>query len=423
MNRQVSTWRKRTLAVAAACAVSALGAGLQAPAAHAETLRQMQWHVTAMRLADAWKISKGKGVAVAVIDSGVDRTTADLRGQVVGGRNFTGTKGSPFTDTEGHGTGMASLIAGTGVAGGGTGAIGVAPESKILSLKTTNVGDTQVGQTYHGPLLSQQLAEAIRYAADSPARIINISMGESKDELTGGAISRIQAAVDYARSKDKLIFAAVGNQGRNGSPLEYPAGSRGVVGVGAFGKDGKATAMSTKGPQVDLSGAGKDIAKACPADIGPHCVNRGSGTSDATALASGSAALVWSAHPGWTANQVLRVLIDTAGRPTSGNARNDYVGYGAVRPRVALQHPGNPGPAGVYPLAEHEGWGSPSPKPKAPGAQPSKAAAGPANGRNAAVKKSGGGDALPIAGAVAGGAVVLGGAAAFFFVRRRRAWN
>jgi subtilisin family serine protease len=76
------------------------------------------------------------------------------------------------------------------------------------------------------------------------------------------------------------------------------------------------------------------------------------GTSDATAIASASAALIWSKHPNWTNNQVLRVMLDTASKPTSGKERTDYIGYGAVRPRIALTDPGDPGPADVYPLPD-----------------------------------------------------------------------
>ncbi|AYV27958.1 hypothetical protein EES41_14625 [Streptomyces sp. ADI95-16] len=76
------------------------------------------------------------------------------------------------------------------------------------------------------------------------------------------------------------------------------------------------------------------------------------GTSSASALASASAALLWSAHPDWTNNQVLRVLLNTAGKPKDGAKRNDYIGYGVVRPRVAVPNPGDPGPANEFPLPD-----------------------------------------------------------------------
>lgn len=88
---------------------------------------------------------------------------------------------------------------------------------------------------------------------------------------------------------------------------------------------------------------------ACSGETG---VCKGRGTSDATAIASASAALIWSKHPDWTNNQVLRVMLNTAGGPTSGAERTDYVGYGVVRPRIALKTPGDPGPADEYPLPD-----------------------------------------------------------------------
>lgn len=88
---------------------------------------------------------------------------------------------------------------------------------------------------------------------------------------------------------------------------------------------------------------------ACGGETG---VCKGKGTSDATAIASASAALIWSKHPDWTNNQVLRVMLNTAGGPTSGAERTDYIGYGVVRPRIALKTPGDPGPADEYPLPD-----------------------------------------------------------------------
>lgn len=88
------------------------------------------------------------------------------------------------------------------------------------------------------------------------------------------------------------------------------------------------------------------------------------GTSDATALASASAALIWSKHPTWTNNQVLRVMLNTIGAPTDGAKRNDSIGYGIVRPRIALQNPGDPGPADEYPLPDLAAAASASPSPQ-----------------------------------------------------------
>ena len=426
MKRRVRTRVQRALAVVATSGALMLGIG--ALPAQAQTLRQMQWHIDAMRLPEAWQISKGMGVTVAVIDTGVDRSIPDLHGQVLDGKSFAYPVDSPYHDKDGHGTEMASLIAGTGAADGGTGAIGAAPAAKILPIRILNdPRDTNEAASAEG--FTAQLDQALRYAADSQARVINVSQAVPASSLRPQDVTALQSAVDYARSKGKLIISGSGNSGEHGSPVEYPSASRGVVGVGALDRNGKALALSTKGPQVDLSALGGGVSSACPSGVKPRCVATGSGTSNATALTSGSAALLWSAHPSWTANQVLRVLLNTASKPTDGADRNDSIGYGAVRPRVALQTPGDPGPADVYPLAQHEGWQQ-SPQPSA---TPSSGAAGTAapapsastSGKGAAASAdSGGGGGSSTPWIAAGAAVVVlaaGGSALAVRSRRRRA--
>ncbi|MFJ9371927.1 S8 family serine peptidase [Streptomyces sp. NPDC101455] len=155
--------------------------------------------------------------------------------------------------------------------------------------------------------------------------------------------------------------------------------------------------------------------------MGQSGLCRGHGTSDATALASASAALIWSKHPTWTNNQVLRVLLNTVGAPTDGAKRNDSIGYGIVRPRIALQRPGDPGPAGEYPLpdlAAAQASTSPSSR-----ASDSSAAGAPAKADKlpASASPSGGsGGSVLWTGLAVGSVVVLGAGAVVLAVRRRR---
>lgn len=321
--------------------VGLLLAGVAATPAHAQTIREQQWHLDAMKADDIWKTSTGRGVTVAVIDTGVGRVP-ELEGQVLQGKVFpaSDTQGDPRDDYNGHGTSMAAIIAGTGKHPSGDGAYGLAPGVKILPLRVPNTLEAASTPSW---------AEAIRYAADSEAKVINISQareGKPEDDR-----ERAQA-VKYALSKGKLIFAAVGNDGDSLNKINYPAATPGVVGVGAVDPNGEATKESEHGPQVDMSAPGIDIVTACARKTG-LCTSHG--TSDASALASASAALLWSAHPDWTNNQVLRVLLNTAGKPVDGVARNDYVGYGVVRPRVAVPTPGDPGPHGRVSAARSRG--------------------------------------------------------------------
>ncbi|MFE4923456.1 type VII secretion-associated serine protease mycosin [Streptomyces sp. NPDC056661] len=311
--------------------------------AHADSVRSMQWHLDAMKAEEMWATSTGDGVTVAVIDSGVDATNPDLAGQVLKGLNLEhNVSGDEFKDYNGHGTAMAAIIAGTGKSRDGDGAFGLAPGAKILPIRMFNPTKA-ANQASADRKFNTDAPTAIRYAVDHGAKIVNISLGHE----TGS--QQLTDAVKYALDKDSLIFAAVGNSGDKANMVEYPAGTPGVVGVSAIGKDLRRTDESQYGGQVDLSAPGEDVVYACAGETG---VCRGHGTSDATAIASASAALIWSKHPDWTNNQVLRVMLNTAGGPTSGAERTDYIGYGVVRPRIALKTPGDPGPADEYPLPD-----------------------------------------------------------------------
>ncbi|MGW7461471.1 type VII secretion-associated serine protease mycosin [Streptomyces sp. NPDC054797] len=379
--------------------VGLLLAGVAATPAHAETIRSQQWHLDAMKVDEIWKISKGKGVTVAVIDDGIV-DIPELEGQILSGQDFTSKGGDGHSENGGHGTGMAAMIAGTGKHPSGDGSYGLAPEVKILPIRVSN-----------NQMATPTWVAAIRYAADSDAKVINMSIGivsKPEDDLERAE------AVKYALSKGKLIFAAVGNSGDTHNELAYPGATPGVVGVGAVDAAGEPTKESQHGPQVDLAAPGMDIVSACPGKSG---LCKTHGTSDASALASASAALLWSAHPDWTNNQVLRVLLNTAGKPVDGSQRNDYVGYGVVSPRVALQTPGDPGPANVYPLpdlAAADAAKKPSASPD--GKASSSAASTPAP--QAEEQKSG--SSLPWIALGLGACVLIGGAVTVVVVRRNR---
>ncbi|MFJ3636804.1 type VII secretion-associated serine protease mycosin [Streptomyces sp. NPDC090112] len=372
-------------------------AGVAATPAHAESIRSQQWHLDVMKADEIWTTSTGKGITVAVIDTGVNQIP-ELDGQVLSGKAFPAGDAAVGRDNDylGHGTGMASMIAATGRHPSGDGAYGLAPGVKILPIR---VPDSMEAAS------TPAMVEAIRYAADSEARVINISMGlASKPEEDQGRA----AAVKYALSKGKLLFAAAGNSGDSTNLVAYPAATPGVVGIGAVDRNGEPTKESQHGPQIDLAAPGIDIVAACKSNSG---LCKTHGTSDATALASASAALLWAAHPDWTNNQVLRVLLNTAGKPVDGSGRNDYVGYGVVRPRVALQTPGDPGPADVYPLPD-----------LAAAAPPPTQAPTPAPGDKAATAPKSDDSTTPWTGIGLGLAacVLLGGAVTAALVRRNR---
>ncbi|MFF2512241.1 S8 family serine peptidase [Streptomyces sp. NPDC058086] len=226
-------------------------------------------------------------------------------------------------------------------------------------------------------------------------------------------------SVAYALSKGKLIFAVVANTGNALDELEYPAATPGVVGVGAIDRNIQATKESQHGPQVDLVAPGENMVAACLESKTGVCETHG--TSDVTAIASASAALIWSKHPNWTNNQVLRVMLNTARKPKSGKERTDYLGYGAVRPRIALTDPGDPEPADKYPLPDLAAAGTNSPPPEASDA---KGTGEPAKDDSsvaaASASKEGGGNSTLWIEQGIGAAVLLGGAIAALAVARKR---
>ncbi|MFI6727251.1 S8 family serine peptidase [Streptomyces atratus] len=374
--------------------------GASSTTGSAATVLSQQWHLGAMRAETMWRTSTGEGVAVAVIDTGV-REVPELAGRLLQGKDFTdGATG----EHDEAGTKAAAVIAGTGKgAGGKESAYGLAPGAKILPLKVSD-GSEVPDSLERSMAINNALAPAIRYAADSEAKIISISVtvGLSFDGAVNGAVK-------YALSKGKLVFAAVGDSEFPARPVKSPATIPGVTGVAATGKDVKALKTSAVGPEVKLSAPGEDVLSACAE---PKGLCRSSGTAVATAVAAASAALIWAKHPDWTNYQVLRVMVNTAGGPTSGAVRNNYVGYGAVRPRIALKTPGDPGPADTYPLPDLA---------ETPGTQPGVGSAGESTTQAASAETDYGSTAFLVSlGVCAAGLMLLAVAVPLLIADRRR---
>ena len=349
-----TVWRRRgrTSAVVSALGALLLLGGAVAPAATADTMRDREWYLDRMQAPAMWKVSTGKGITVAVLDTGVIPSVPELTGKVLKGKNFVEPERGAHKDKDGHGTAMAMLIAGNGV--NDQGVKGLAPDARILPL--TVFGSSKESGTNSIPAL----VEAIRYAADSEARIINMSLAFEYYMVDDKERDQIQQAVDYAIERGKLLLAGTGNRGDKENDPAYPSASLGVAGVGAIDKTITVTKFSVSGPQVALAAPGEDIPIRCVEGKPGYCSSWG--TSQATAIASASAALIWSKHPDWTGNQVLRVLMNTAGKPTDGKVPSRYIGYGTVRPRMAvLGDPGDPGPPDVNPLVAARATASPSP--------------------------------------------------------------
>ncbi|MDN3060711.1 S8 family serine peptidase [Streptomyces sp. SRF1] len=402
--------RQRSLSALATLGVGLMVLGGIAPAAVAQDISSQQWYLKDMQADGMWKVSKGKGITVAVIDTGVDASVPELRGHVLAGKNASNTPSDPHEDETGHGTNMAALIAGSGAGGGMQ---GLAPEAKVLPVKV--VGDPKTDSP------DGLMARAIRYAVDHGSRVLNVSFGTVTGQREN--FTESQSAVNYALKKGALVFAAVGNNGDKDNLPGYPASLTGVVGVGAIDREGKVAKFSTHGDSVGLAALGDEIAERCEKNLEQTCIS--GGTSQATAITSASAALIWSKHPEWTNNQVLRVMMQTAAKPKTGDIPSSYVGYGSVRPRkVLIDGEGDPGPANTNPLLAREGATKPQPSESA--SQPAEDGSQPASDKQAAEKPAGEAKASDDGGnstlwvALGAGVVVVAGAAVAFTVVRRR---
>ncbi|MFE5143431.1 S8 family serine peptidase [Streptomyces fagopyri] len=384
-----------------------LSAGL-APGAAADDVHSQQWYLTVMKADEMWKVSTGKGVKVAVVDSGVNAGTSSLKGQVLVDEVPKSVAYHVTQDFDGHGTTMAELIAGTGAGGG---LKGLAPGAKIVPYRIAYDDLKDPTERKNTP----SAEKVIRAAADSDVKIISMSFGGPYVDPD------VEAAIKYAWSKGKLMFASVGNEAEKKNFIGYPAAYPFVVGVAAADKTGKVGKFSEHGNYVDLAAPGLDLPVWCDKSFRSYCT--GAGTSAATAITSASAALVWSAHPDWTANQVLGSLMDTAGRDWPKNKPSNYLGYGLIRPRKVLEDTGiDPGPAKTDPLSYENGAGvtGASPSATAPASsQPPKSTSGDRTSAAGSNTESSGGTPWGALAGVVAVLVIAGGAFAVIRSRRR----
>ncbi|GGZ39390.1 type VII secretion-associated serine protease mycosin [Streptomyces poonensis] len=293
-----------------------------AAAASADQARRDQWALEALQAESAWKISTGKDVTVAVIDSGVNAEHVDLRNNVLKGKDFLGgdedaSPGNDSDDDPSHGTAIAAIIAGHGHGpGSADGVIGLAPGAKILPVRDDTARD-------------YSFADEIRYAVNQGASVINISAYVSEDNPSD------REAVSYALEHDVLIVAGAGNQNKN-PEIQYPAKYPGVLTVGGVAQDGKFWEGSNYGPEVLITAPATRIVSAgWPNDK----LSISDGTSDSTAFVSAAAALLRSKFPDLTAGQVANRLVKTAVLPDSAAGLalpDEKYGYGSIRPLAAL---------------------------------------------------------------------------------------
>ncbi|MFF8230780.1 type VII secretion-associated serine protease mycosin [Streptomyces caelestis] len=296
------------------------------------------WSLQRVLLDELWSQSKGKGMRVAVIDTGVDVTNPQLTNavDVKSGRNFLPKSlkdddGNPIergkengtTDTVGHGTKVAGIIAARPAKG--TGFVGLAPEATIIPIQQNDAeGNGDV----------DSLTDAIRYAIQAGADVINISQDTSKPVKS---TSGLALAINQALARKIVVVASAGNDGLGGNVKEtYPASYKGVLAVAASDRNNERASFSQSGEFVGVAAPGVDMISTVPK--GGHCSDNG--TSFSAPYVAGLAALIKAKHPDWTARQIVAQIEQTAERTVAGHDR--LVGWGVVDPVRALtqdEHP------------------------------------------------------------------------------------
>lgn len=321
------------------------GALLTAPAATADAWRDKEFWLKESGITNAWQVSKGAGVKVAIIDSGIDGNHPDLKGVVVGGTDVSGA-GAPNgqksigAKTE-HGTLVATMLAGRGhttptaspspsasptvpPAGGPDGIVGVAPEAEILAVSTW-LGSPNPG----GKTDQEQIPDAVRWAVDNGAKVINISLGSTSPVWP----QSWDAAFLYAEQKDVVIVAAAGNRVGGNVQVGAPATIPGVLTVAGLDGDGRAS--------VDSSSQGISIGVAAPAENLLGGMPGGgyaewAGTSGSAPIVSGVAALIRSKWPEMSAKQVINRIVSTA-KDAGAPGKDPLYGYGVLNAEAALK--------------------------------------------------------------------------------------
>lgn len=300
--------------VAALCVAATLA--VQPVPARADAVREKQWHLGFLKVAEAQRYSQGQGITVAVIDSGVDANHPDLRGNVLAGADFLPEgSGDGRRDTDGHGTAMAGLIAAHGH-GNGAGALGIAPAAKILPIRAV-VGYASKNTN------PDAVVQGIDYAVSHGAQVISLSIGVGRSQA-------VRDVVERARKADVLLVSAAGNT-TDDLFVPYPGGVDGVLTVAATNRRGDHDPISLTGPEVDIAAPGAQVLSTKSG--GGY--RTGTGTSDSTAIVAGAAALVRAKYPDLSAEEVIHRLTATAidkGPP----GRDEQYGYGVLNLVAAL---------------------------------------------------------------------------------------
>jgi type VII secretion-associated serine protease mycosin len=280
-----------------------------------DPLRPQQWALDQTSFERAWAATRGAGVTVAVIDTGVDAAHQDLGSVVLPGVDFIDASHDGRYDPDGHGTHVAGIIAAR--VDNGLGIAGAAPDVHILPVRVLDA---------NGSGVSSNVVAGIIWAADHGARVISMSLG-------GGASPGMQIAMQYAIRKGAVVLAAAGNNGTSGNAAVYPAAYPEAIAVGAFQENLTRAPFSNIGSYVDVSAPGNLILSTWSSSPSSYAV--ASGTSMATPYASAEAALIISENHTLSSAAVTAILESTA-RDAGPPGVDPYYGHGLIDPAAAV---------------------------------------------------------------------------------------
>ncbi|MFV0320736.1 MAG: S8 family serine peptidase [Microbacterium sp.] len=309
------------LSASPALAASAPAAPVQAPEDANDPIREREYWLDDYGVRDAWQITRGEGVTIAIIDTGIAKGPVEFDGAVAGGTDVSGLGSADGRTPVGaidrdHGTWVASLAASRGT-GDGTGMVGVAPEAELLSI-SVGFGASATRS------VADQIADAMRWAVDNGADIINMSLTTNTPDWDESWDSAFRYAFDH----DVVVVVAAGNRGNGTTRVGAPATIPGVLTVGGVDPAGKASVeASTQGITIGVSAPSEELLGVSP----DGRIVQWRGTSGAAPIVAGIAALVRAAHPDLNANNVINRIVATA-TPVAGatQPRDALYGYGLV---------------------------------------------------------------------------------------------
>jgi len=237
------------------------------------TAETIDWGLKLLNIPPLWLETKGEGIKVAVLDTGIALEHPDLKPALLEARDFTRSPSGP-NDVQGHGTHVAGIVAARRNAHG---IVGVAPMTKIISAKVLND---------EGSGTSEDIVAGIRWATEAGADVLSLSLGSPAPDPD------IHLALVSAINKGKFVITAAGNEGPDLDTVGYPAGYPEMVAVGSIDRRQRLSRFSSRGRQVDVVAPGDEITSCYP----PRGFATLSGTSMATPFVSGVVALMLAKH-------------------------------------------------------------------------------------------------------------------------------